>query len=145
MNHMNLQARDLAPGPGESQDHQGDLWGEDREIYGTNASPNLHEYERIIVAFSGGKDSVACVLHLLDSGVPPSRIHLHHHLVDGRGEDFMDGICTEGYCEAFAKALGLQISYSWKVGGFEGEQQCADSANGHSMRGRVQGSRWPGQ
>ena len=31
---------------------------------------DLASYEVIIVAFSGGKDSAACVLHLLDLGIP---------------------------------------------------------------------------
>lgn len=30
----------------------------------------LEEYEKIIVLFSGGKDSLACVLDLLERGVP---------------------------------------------------------------------------
>lgn len=46
-------------------------------------APTLAEYDRIAVAFSGGKDSVASVLHLLDLGINPSRIELHHHRVDG--------------------------------------------------------------
>ena len=83
--------------------------------------PVLGDYERIIVAFSGGADSLACVLHLLDLGVPASRIHLHHHRVDGDGENFMDWPCCESYCEAVAKALGMEISFSWKHNGFEGE------------------------
>lgn len=40
-----------------------------------------------IVAFSGGKDSVAMVLHLLEIGVPKESIHLHHHDVDGGGKN----------------------------------------------------------
>ena len=83
--------------------------------------PNLIDYDRIIVAFSGGKDSVAAVLHLIDLGVEPSRIELHHHLVDGPDSDLMDWPVTEAYCNALAKALNVRISYSWKVGGFERE------------------------
>ena len=34
--------------------------------------------DRVLVAFSGGKDSLAALLHLLDLGVAPDRIELHH-------------------------------------------------------------------
>ena len=51
---------------------------------------DLHSYQYYYVAFSGGKDSIALVLYLLDQGVPHERIELHHHLVDGRSESFMD-------------------------------------------------------
>lgn len=79
-------------------------------------------YDKIIVFFSGGKDSVACVLELIDNGIPLDKIELHHHCIDGKkGELFMDWACTESYCQAFADALGLKIYFSWKVGGFEAE------------------------
>lgn len=82
----------------------------------------LDMYDRIIVAFSGGKDSLACLLWLFEMGVPASRIELHHHLVDGReGSQFMDWPITESYCIAVAKAFGLPCILSWKAGGFEGE------------------------
>lgn len=85
-------------------------------------APDPRIYDRIVVFFSGGKDSVACVLHLLDMGVPRDRIELHHHLIDGReGSTLMDWPVTEAYCAAFAKAFGLRIYFSWKVGGFERE------------------------
>lgn len=85
-------------------------------------SPELDSYSRILVAFSGGKDSLACLLHLLDCGVPRDRIELWHHDVDGReGSDLMDWPCTRDYCRAVAAAFGLPVYYSWKVGGFEGE------------------------
>ena len=42
-------------------------------------APDLAAYDRILLAFSGGKDSLACLLHLLEAGVPASRIELHHH------------------------------------------------------------------
>lgn len=83
--------------------------------------PNLSDYDRILVAFSGGKDSLACVLHLIEQGVPPSRIELHHHDVDGGGRIFMDWGSTPAYCRAVAKALGLPIYFSHKIGGFERE------------------------
>lgn len=82
---------------------------------------DLDSYETIIVAFSGGKDSLACVLHLLDSGVPKNKIELWHHDVDGKTANFMDWACTDDYCRKVAEALGVKIYYSWKVGGFKRE------------------------
>jgi len=79
-------------------------------------------YDYIIVAFSGGKDSIACFLHLLDLGIPKSKIELWHHYIDGNeGSDLMDWKCTGSYCQAFAKAFGVTFRRSWKVGGFERE------------------------
>lgn len=90
--------------------------------------PNLEEYSRVIVAFSGGKDSLACLLHLLDLGVPKTKIELWHHDVDGReGSDLMDWPCTRGYCEAVAKAFGIKLYFSWKQYGFEGEMLRANT------------------
>lgn len=86
------------------------------------APADLSEYEEFILFFSGGKDSVACALHLLELGVPAHLIEIHHHPVDGReGSDLMDWPCTDAYCEAFAKHFGFRYARSWKVGGFEGE------------------------
>ncbi len=78
-------------------------------------------YDHVIVAFSGGKDSVACVLHLLEQGITPE---LWHHDVDGHqpnGETFFDWPVTRAYCEAFAAHLGLKLYHSWREGGLEGE------------------------
>lgn len=84
--------------------------------------PDLASYSTIIVAFSGGKDSLACLLHLLDQGVPRHKIELWHHDVDGReGSTLMDWPVTRDYCRAVAEAFGLPLYYSWKVGGFERE------------------------
>ncbi len=84
--------------------------------------PDLNEYDYIVVAFSGGKDSTACILHLLEEGIDPSKIELWHHLVDGReGSTLMDWPITEDYCKKFAKALNIPIYFSWKEGGFERE------------------------
>lgn len=85
-------------------------------------TPDLTSYDHIIVAFSGGKDSAACVLHLIEQGVDMTKVELWHHLVDGReGSKLMDWPVTEDYCRRFAAELGLPIYYSWKQGGFEGE------------------------
>lgn len=85
-------------------------------------TPILSEYSTIVVAFSGGKDSLACLLLLLAAGVPREKIELWHHDVDGKeGSNLMDWPSTPSYCKAVAKALGVRIYFSWKEGGFEGE------------------------
>lgn len=88
---------------------------------------DVHSYDYYIVTFSGGKDSTACFLHLLDLGIPKEKIELWHHLVDGReGSNeildtpltLMDWECTEDYCRKFAAAFGVKIYFSWLRGGF---------------------------
>ena len=66
-------------------------------MIGQAARPDLGAYRRFIVAFSGGKDSLAALLHLLSLGVPAHAVELHHHDVDGHGPTFMDWPCTAGY------------------------------------------------
>lgn len=84
--------------------------------------PDLDSYDYIIVAFSGGKDSIACALHLVDLGVPRDKIELWHHDVDGReGSHLMDWPVTADYCRKVAQALDVRLFFSWKAGGFEGE------------------------
>ena len=85
----------------------------------------LHEYDRIIVSFSGGKDSLAMTLQMLqwaceEKGYPKNRIELWHQDVDG-GNKLMDWPCTRSYCRQVASHLGLPIRFQWKEGGFEGE------------------------
>ena len=93
-----------------------------------HVAPNLADYDRFIVFFSGGKDSVACFLWLLDQGIPVDKIELHHHLVDGReGSDLMDWPITTDYCKKFSEAFGVRISFSWKEGGFEREMLRKDT------------------
>ena len=75
----------------------------------------------ILVAFSGGKDSVALALYLLEQGIVPGRIHLHHHDVDGGGPNIFDWPCTLSYCQAFAKALDLPLYISFRAGGIARE------------------------
>ena len=88
----------------------------------TTETPDLSSYDKIIVAFSGGKDSEACFLHLLDLGVDRDKIENWHHDIDGReGSKLMDWPCTASYCQQFADAFGVPMYSSWKVGGFEGE------------------------
>lgn len=85
---------------------------------------NLRDYNRVLVAFSGGKDSLAALLVTLDAldeaGVPRNVVELWHHDVDG-GTPFMDWPVTPAYCQAVADALGLPLFTSYKVGGILGE------------------------
>jgi 3'-phosphoadenosine 5'-phosphosulfate sulfotransferase (PAPS reductase)/FAD synthetase len=90
----------------------------------------LASYDAILVMMSGGKDSVALVLSLLEAGAEPSKIELWHHLIDGApeaGPGLMDWPCTPGYVRAFAKAFDLPVYFSWREGGFEREMLREDS------------------
>ena len=92
-----------------------------QEIYLPELLP-LEEYDLIVVLFSGGKDSTACFLKLLELGVPKEKIELWHHDIDGgHPSRTMDWKCTKSYCEAFAKAFGVTLRVSYRVNGFFGE------------------------
>lgn len=82
---------------------------------------NYADYDTIIVAFSGGKDSTACFLHLLDQGVDMTKVELMHHLIDGKSDNYMDWKVTDDYCQQFADAFNVPIYFSWREGGFRGE------------------------
>lgn len=91
-------------------------------------TPDLSTYDTIVVAFSGGKDSLACLLHLLEMGVPREKIELWHHDVDGQeGSTLMDWACTRDYCRKVASSFGVPIYFSWKEGGFEREMLRANA------------------
>lgn len=88
---------------------------------------DLSSYERFIVLMSGGKDSVALLLVLLELGVPREKIEIHHHLVDGKeGPLFMDWPVTESYVQALGDAFGIPVTYSWRIGGFLAEMERND-------------------
>jgi hypothetical protein len=88
----------------------------------TTNTPDLASYDYIIVAMSGGKDSLACMLELFERGVDPAKVELWHHDIDGReGSTLMDWPVTRDYCQKVADAFGVPIYFSWKVGGFERE------------------------
>ena len=93
--------------------------------------PDLDSYDRFLIGYSSGKDSQACLLYLLDLGVPPEKIECMHHLVDGReGSTLMDWPCTESYSGAVCRALGVKLTFSWREHGFEGEMTRQESATG---------------
>ncbi len=128
----NRIARKLRPPPKPTADQlrQQDLFEDYKPVYSVSSKnsavtiasgPDLATYDKILVGFSGGKDSIASVLALLENGVPASKIELHHHDIDGDGESFMDWPITKDYCRKFAEALGLPIYFSWREGGFERE------------------------
>lgn len=76
---------------------------------------------KVIIAFSGGKDSVYMVLyHLFVLQTPKERIELWHHDVDGHGEELFDWKVTPDYCRAFAKAFGLKLLFSYRKNGIVG-------------------------
>ena len=52
---------------------------------------NLNGYDKYIVSFSGGKDSTALLLFLLENGVPKDRIELWHQEMTGAGAVFLTG------------------------------------------------------
>lgn len=82
----------------------------------------LNSYDHIIVAFSGGKDSTACLLSLIDAGVDLSKVELWHHDIDGKETGrLMDWAVTPDYCRKFAAAFNVPLYFSWKVGGFSRE------------------------
>lgn len=102
-------------------------------------------YDVVIVAFSGGKDSLACLLHLLELGVPRAKLELWHHDVDGReGSRLMDWPCTRAYCRAIAAAFGVPLFCSWKEGGFEREMLRQDAATARIAFETPDGMRYAG-
>jgi 3'-phosphoadenosine 5'-phosphosulfate sulfotransferase (PAPS reductase)/FAD synthetase len=84
----------------------------------------LSYYDKIIMSISGGKDSLAFLLFLLNNGARPEQIELWHQSIDGRGNTkraFFDWPSTEGYVEVLAAHFKLNLSYQWREYGFFGE------------------------
>lgn len=83
---------------------------------------DLSFYDRVIVCMSGGKDSIASLLHLIEMGLDLSKVELWHNLVDGNeGNVFMDWKFMDSYNKKLAEAFNLPIYNSWLKHGFEGE------------------------
>ncbi len=87
----------------------------------------LWEYDFIVVALSGGKDSVACLLEMVrrcdEAGVPRSRIECWHQCVDGApgSESVWDWPVTDAYCAALCRVLGVTYRRQWREGGLSRE------------------------
>ena len=82
---------------------------------------NILSYDYYLVQFSGGKDSTAAFLYLLDKGIPREKIELWHQDIDGREEAFYDWPITTDYCRKLAETFGVTIRFQWKMGGFKRE------------------------
>ena len=83
---------------------------------------DLDDYDRIVVCASGGKDSIACLLALIELGVDMSVVELWHHRVDGNeGSTLMDWSFIDSYMTQFAQAFNVPLYFSWLKGGIEGE------------------------
>jgi len=97
-------------------------------VYFSAPSIDVSAYDRIVLCMSGGKDSIACLLHLIDMGVDLKKVELWHHDVDGReGSTLMDWPFMADYNRKLADAFGVPIYFSWLEGGFEGEMLKEDS------------------
>lgn len=91
----------------------------------------LRSYDKILLEFSGGKDSLAAGLDLLERGIEPERIEWWHQHVDGvpgKAMHFMDWPITEDYCRQVAKAFCIPIKFQWRKGGFEREMMRENQA-----------------
>lgn len=88
---------------------------------------DLSIYDNIIVCMSG-KDSLACLLTLIEQGVDLSRVEMWHHRVDGNeGSTLMDWTFNDSYMEKLAEAFNLPLYFSWLKGGIEGEMNKLNS------------------
>lgn len=82
---------------------------------------DLNFYDRIILCTSG-KDSLACLLTLIEQGADMSRVELWHHKVDGEStHGLMDWRCNDDYMIKLGEAFNLPLYFSWLKGGIEGE------------------------
>ncbi|MFD1675634.1 phosphoadenosine phosphosulfate reductase family protein [Alicyclobacillus fodiniaquatilis] len=87
----------------------------------------LEDYTHVIVSFSGGKDSLASLLHLLELGVPKEKIQVWHQCCDGWHEheksstDFWDWPVTTTYCTAVCQLFDIPIRFQWRDKGISGE------------------------
>lgn len=93
-----------------------------KKTYFSAEEIDVNSYENIVLCMSGGKDSIASLLRLLDMGVDRKKIELWHHDVDGReGSTLMDWPFMADYNRKLAEQFGIPLYFSWLEGGFEGE------------------------
>lgn len=90
-------------------------------------SVDLDSYDHIILCLSG-KDSIACLLAMIEQGVDLRRLEVWHHRVDGHeGSTLMDWTFNDSFIEQFAAAYNLPLYFSWLKGGIEGEMLKQDA------------------
>ena len=107
---------------------------DDRTTYFSAPDVDLSRYDHIIVCLSGGKDSIAAYLRLVDMGVDKSKVEFWHHDVDGQeGSSLMDWAFMRDYCRQLGQELGIPMFFSWLEGGFEGEM-LKENAYSHPHR-----------
>ena len=85
---------------------------------------DFQEYDKVVLAYSTGKDSLATILYLLSLGIEKEKIELFHQLVDGRYDEvpiMMDWPSTEGHIRKVVEHLGLKLQWQWRKYGFYGE------------------------
>lgn len=128
---------------------QPSLFGSDIEAIRLQA---LESYDKILIGFSGGKDSLATLLQIIDAcwilGIDPAaKVELWHHCVDGDPNvesPLFDWPCTVPYCKAIAAELGLPLYLSWREGGFLREMNRKESATAPVVYERPGGQRITG-
>jgi len=91
------------------------------EHVGAPVGPDLESYQHVLLCCSGGKDSVASLLALIEAGVPLHKIELHHQCVDGQTSTLMDWPVSTSYVDKLGAAFGLPVIHSWREGGIEKE------------------------
>lgn len=96
------------------------------------ASPHVHHecpdldlssYTKVIICMSGGKDSIASMLRIIEAGYPVAQMELWHHLVDGSPSEpvFADWSFMHDYCKQLSAAFNITLYSSWLEQGFKGE------------------------
>ena len=97
---------------------------------------DLDLYDHVILCLSGGKDSIACLVRLIEMGADLRKVELWHHDVDGAGAStLMDWPFMQDYNRKLAEAFKLPLYTSWLEGGFEGEML---KANGYSRPHKIE-------
>lgn len=86
-------------------------------VYFSAPDLDLDHYDRVILCMSGGKDSIAALLRIIEMGADMDAIELWHHDVDGReGSTLMDWPFMADYNRKLALAFGVPLYFSWLNG-----------------------------